>query len=699
MLRLLSLFVGFGLLISSLPGQAALTGHPDQVDPHLVYGVRVAEGDRDAYHLSLEVLNPAAKDLRFVIPHWAPGAYREITGEVRSGGPAWKSLVDFAAVDQDEKSLTVTPDGDRAWKVEAAGARRVKLSYRNTGPGRRANNRSYLAEQSGLIDGPRNWVYLDGFKHLPCSIRFELPKDWRVASGLDPTFDPMVFHADDYDRLADCPTAVGLFHERIFHVRGIAHRVVAVTGGKDPGRNFDAFTDKVRRIVEAYVRMFNDVPHQHYTFIYTDGGGGGLEHLTSTTISAGRADALGDSSLGVTAHEFFHTWNVKRLRPIMLGPFDYTQPVRSKDLWISEGITNYYTNIGLWRAGLRTDQQFLDDYAGTINGFVRNPASLFVPPEESSWTVWDRGGGAISYYTQGEVLGLMIDLLVRGSTGNRKSFDDVMRRTYRKFGGYYRHGPALPGFKSEEFLAEAIAETGVDLEPFWNAHVRGSEPIDWNRYFEAAGWKLDIQDGPQPLLATARRMERHEQGVILVVESGDPLDRSGFKNGDIVASFNGTKTTAPRQLSTSWRTLAVGGSFEAEVKRGDKLEKIKGQILAANEFDGLVLREEEGRIRVVGVPCGTAMHSAGLRDDDILVVPNGTKLPEFEAKLATMPIGETVTFEVRRGEETKKIAVKAAPRRVLQTGRLSAISEPTSAQLAVREGLKTGATSPVTVPK
>lgn len=677
-----------------LLGGTFVAAQPPGPATQLVYRVKVPDEGPRQFEFSLEVLRPQSESLVFVIPLWAPGAYREITVGVRSGQSSWRGLTGFQAVDEKGATRRVQPDGDRRWRVDSKGAGRIVFRWNNPQPGRAANNRSFLTRTAGMLDGPRSWMYVEGRKDLPAHVHFDVPEGWQIATGLDPTFDPTVFHANDYDRLADCPTFLGKFASWTFHVRGVPHRVVVQTDGREPRFDAKKFIDMVRRVVVVYTDLFDDVPYPHYTFIYSDGGGGGLEHLTSTTISAGRASRLNPRFMrGITAHEFFHTWNVKRLRPKALGPFDYTRPVPVDDLWICEGLTEYYTAVGLWRAGLTEDPQFLAAYARSIGSYERNPVCRIVSPQESSRAVWERGRtlSSISYYLQGEVLGLCIDLAIRDRSGNRKSLDDAMRRLYRTYGGYYRNGPPQPGFSSQEFLDVVNAETGVDMTEFWNDHVRDAKPVPWNRYLALAGWQLGIdEETPTAFGNVSVRRSR------LRVRGGSPLAGLGFRDGDQVLEVNGSavRRGSPRRM---FRALRPGEQFSVKVRRGGAETLVSGRVATLSELAVVYLEQGGSGPRVAGVARGTALHRGGLRRGDEIIGVGGEKVADvavLRSLAARLPTSGKTRIEVLRNGQRKAFDVELAPHRRTRVGRMTEVESPTPRQLHLRRALKSGATIP-----
>ncbi|MAG57141.1 MAG: hypothetical protein CMJ83_12680 [Planctomycetes bacterium] len=669
---------------------AVIVARPDPGQTHVVYKVTVkADGPRH-YFFSVEVTNPNQDELVFIVPHWAPGAYREITVGARGGKPSWEQLEGFHAADEKGKKRRVKADGQRRWRVDSKGARKITFSYANTAPGSPTNNRSYLGANSGLIDGPRNWMYVEGKKGLPLHVHFDLPDGWEVGSGLDPTFDPKVFTAKDYDRLADCPTLVGKMKSWTFLVRGVPHRVVADAGRREPRVQEKEFLDTVERIVRVYVDLFDDVPYDHYTFIYTPGGGG-LEHLTSTTIG-GVQRLTGRGLMGVTAHEFFHTWNVKRLRPKRLGPFDYTGPQPVNDLWIAEGITSYYTPLGLWRAGLYQDEEFLQRQAGGIRSWEGNPAHLTQSPEESSRAVWT-GGTRISYYLQGQVLGMMIDLLIRERSDNRWSFDDVMRLMYAKYGGYYRWTPSKPGYESGDWPREIKELTGVDVSEFWASHIQESVPVEWNKYLRSAGWELAITDRPLPSLSSFRT-RRDGRLRRLIIAEGGPAHVAGFRDGDILTKVNG-RTVSRFGASRAFSRLEIGSEWTAEVRRGEESVTLNGVLSVANDFGALTLAPAAGGLKIGEVLRGSSVWNGGVRDDDLLIAVDGKPTRGAGVELADLlgkKAGETVTLRVKRGDAEHDCKITTANRKTIRVGRMKIHAQITDRQRRIRDGMKTGKT-------
>ncbi len=288
------------------------------------------------------------------------------------------------------------------------------------------------------------------------------------------------FRAENFDILYDSPFEVSNFNQLDFTVRGVPHRIVIDgEGNYDPER----MRRDVQKIVEAEVDMFGGIPYHDYTFILhlRANTGGGLEHLNSTALGFRRFDFSTEGGYrrfaALVAHEFFHLWNVKRIRPDALGPFDYTKENYTRLLWVAEGITDYYGNLMLRRADLISDRDYLEDLARRIQNFQSTPGRLQMSAEEASFNAWIKEyrpdensvNSQISYYDKGELLGCLLDLEIRRRSNNAKSLDDVMRYLYHTF--YDKNRNYTPA--DFQKICESIA--GASLENFFARYVRDTK--------------------------------------------------------------------------------------------------------------------------------------------------------------------------------------------------------------------------------
>jgi predicted metalloprotease with PDZ domain len=323
----------------------------------------------------------------------------------------------------------------------------------------------------------------------------------------------------------------------------------------------------LRRVSATAIAIFGTAPYKDYTYIFVAGRGGGLEHLNSTTIGVSTDVLARDpgGAEGVSAHEFFHTWNVKRIRPVELGPFDYERPVRTLNLWLSEGVTDYYTEVILARSGLNNAGDFARRMGDAIGNHRGNAARRLVSPERSSWTAWDspevNDSYVISYYLQGQLLGLLLDLAIRDSTDNAKSLDDVMRYLFDHYAGER-------GFTSDDLRTAIRTAAGPDLRDFWRRYVSGTTEIPWDDYLKAAGWSVGFSEQPAPDARIGTLTPAVQGGRVRAVAiPGSAAAAAGLVTGDELVRVNGRDIVDGSDVTAVVRGIRPGGAVTIQVMR------------------------------------------------------------------------------------------------------------------------------------
>src|SRR5262245_28027319 len=507
------------------------------------------------YEVTLTIGNVVTPQLDLSLPIWTPGSYlaREYSRQVQ----------DFIADAGSEQTLRWRKTDKATWRVETGAAadkpKTIRIAYR-VYANELATQTSHLDATHAYFNGASLFMYVPGATNSPHRIKFIPYKNWRVTTPLAP--DPGAdgyYTAPDYDRLVDSPTEIGTHKLLEFTVRGKPHRA-AIWGQYD----FDdeRLKNDLAKIVEEGAKMFGGLPYDHYTFIIhvQPGIGGGTEHLNSnvsmTTPEAFKSERGYKNFLGLESHEYFHHWNVKRIRPIALGPFDYHQENYTRGLWVSEGITSYYGDLLLRRAGLISVKEYLEGLANTMASYEQTPGRFEQSAESASFDAWIKHyrpdensiNSAMSYYTKGELLGLMFDIEIRALTKNAKSLDDVMRLLLEK------HGLPKPGFTDAELKAAFEKIAGVDLANFWGRFVSGNDEIDFAAYFNRAGLQLtrgyragspyadSKTDKPGSL--GIRAQARGERAVVASVVAGLPAYEGGVNAGDELVAIDGRKIDA-----------------------------------------------------------------------------------------------------------------------------------------------------------
>ncbi len=377
----------------------------------------------------------------------------------------------------------------------------------------------------------------------PLTLHFtQLPSGWRIAMAIQAADSN--FHAENYDRLVDSPVEIGAFQEADFDESGGHFRVIFDANPAD----YDAqkIVADLHRIVAAAITWMNDRPFDTYTFFYhfpRGPGGGGMEHAYSTAIEISAEAMKGnlDALTSVSAHEFFHLWNVKRIRPQSLEPIDYTKENFTRALWFSEGVTSTAEGVIQLRAGLLDERQYLYRLSDEITELERRPAHLTQSAEDSSVDAWLEGFSyyrrperSISYYNKGELLGILLDLAVRDSTADRASLREVlqwMNANYAKKGLFFDDSNGV------RRAAETISH--ADLASFFTHYVAGTEEIPWDDFLRSVGLHVEAETitVPEPGFIASRNFGGPMSVVAVTPDS--EAERSGLQVGDTIVELSG----------------------------------------------------------------------------------------------------------------------------------------------------------------
>ncbi|MET0625020.1 MAG: PDZ domain-containing protein [Pyrinomonadaceae bacterium] len=517
---------------------------------------------------------PATVDL--VMPVWTPGSYlvREFARHVQ----------DFAAADGSGRALPWTKVSKNTWRVESNGAREVRASY-SVYANELTVRTSELNDRHAFWNNANLLMYPDGHLGAPSTLRIEPFGGWKIATGLPPAPGSAdTFRAENFDVLYDSPFLVGNFKTLSFEVAGVPHRVVVDGEG---GYDAERLRADARRIVEAEVAAMGDTPYRDYTFILmlADRNGGALEHLNSVALIIKRFGFSTPQDLRdvhtLFAHEFFHLWNVKRIRPDVLGPFDYTRESYTRQLWVAEGLTAYYENVFTRRAGLMNDRQYLETMAREVQTLQNTPGRLEQSLEEASFDAWIKYyrrdentiNSAVSYYDKGAIVGLLLDLEIRGRSNGARSLDDVMRSLYEEYAKRGRN------YTPEDFQRAAERAAGAGLEDFFRRYVRGRDELDYDAALGWAGLRLDTQSdrAGRPAASVAylgaTLEERDGRLGVTNVPAGTPAYEQGLYAADQIVAVDGYRATLDF-LNARLADKRPGDQLRLSVFRGDELRTL-----------------------------------------------------------------------------------------------------------------------------
>jgi predicted metalloprotease with PDZ domain len=495
----------------------------------------------------------------FKMPSWAPGSYliREFARHVEQ---------EKAMGDKNSK-LKVEKITKNTWRVYHENSTKIMFSYK-VYAFEMSVRTSFIDASHGYINGTSVFMYADGLTNLAATLTVKPFNTWKeISTGLSPVgSDRFVLKVPNYDILADSPIEIGNQKIYKFIAAGIPHEVAVYGGGN---YNETTFTRDITRIIDEATSIFgenpcNTAPFDHYTFlVYSlSKGGGGLEHLNSTSLMQPRFMYQGsgyEGFLSLVAHEYFHLWNVKRLRPKPLGPFDYDNENYTKLLWVAEGITSYYDNLITFRAGYMHRDGYKQTLVNVIANHENSPGSKVQSVAESSFDAWIKGyrpnensrNSTISYYGSGTVMASLLDLEILGATKGQKNLDAVMSYMYQE---YYKKNNR--GYTDEEFQKACEQIAGKPLTIF--KHIYSTEPINYDQYLNYAGLRL----GRYPKDETNFGANlSDDEGKIMVksVEKGSAAYNDDINVNDEIIAIDGN-----RMLSASFALSYANSKYPGE---------------------------------------------------------------------------------------------------------------------------------------
>lgn len=498
-------------------------------EPHTHYAVvdaRVPTDGRDRIELMMAV--------------WTPGSYlvrefaRHIEGlSARSPGGA---------------PLAIQKSRKNRWTVETGGAPRIELSYRVYG--REMSVRTnWIESDFAMLNGAPTFLTLADDANRPHDVTLEMPEGWTQSlTGLArrPDRGPHAYRAADFDTLVDSPIVAGNPAVYEFTVEGTPHTLVNV-GESGVWNGPESATD-VEKIAAELLQLWGETPYDRYFFLnMITQAGGGLEHRNSTLLMTSRWATNARPSylrwLALVSHEQFHAWNVKRLRPIELGPFDYENEVHTESLWVVEGITSYYADLIVRRADLSTTEEYLEALSRQIRGLQTTPGRQVQPVALASYDAWikyyradeNSPNTSVSYYTKGAVIGFLLDMRIRAATGGRNSLDDLMRLAYERFSG-------ARGYTPEEFRALGGEVAGVDLSAWFARALDSTEELDYDEALEWLGLEFpedadETEDDEEGWIGLVTRIVNGRR-LVAQVRRNTPGYVAGFNVGDEMLGIN-----------------------------------------------------------------------------------------------------------------------------------------------------------------
>lgn len=533
----------------------------------LEYQVAMPQPESHLFEVTLRVSGWSLDVLDLKFPVWTPGSYlvREYA----------KHLQNFVACDLEDRPLSWHKVSKNHWQVETVEVSDLVVRYRIFANELTVRT-NHLDGTHGYFNGAALFFFIPGFDRQPIRIAIVPPKPtWSVVSPL-PEIAPHTFLAADFDTLVDSPFEIGIHRRYDFHAAGKPHSLVVWGAGNLPVEKTVA---DIQRIIEVEAELFDGLPYDRYLFLlHLSGNGfGGLEHKNSCTLNYPRFGFRHPDKynrfIQLVAHEFFHLWNVKRIRPKELEVFDYEVENYTPSLWFCEGTTSYYDTILPYRSGIYNAQTFLNIFSKDITRFLTTPGRKVQPLSESSWDAWiklyrrdaNSDNSQISYYLKGSMVSFLLELLIRRNTKNRRSLDDVMRQLWQQF------GQEEIGFTADELQAILARVANTNLDEFFQRYILGIEELPFEEYLHPFGLQIQSETNDSLPFLGIRAATQNGKTTIEFVEAESPAQNAGIDAGDELLAFDGIRVNAEQfdERLADYRsgdTLMVGIFHQDELR-------------------------------------------------------------------------------------------------------------------------------------
>jgi len=518
----------------------AYSGEAQTVPDTVYFTVSMDAPATHYFHVEMECDGKSETDYAFKMPIWTPGYYWRLNFA--------KNVTNFSAENENGNKLEYTKADLNTWQIKGIKEGKVKISY-DVFAYERSVADPFLDDGRAFISPTGIYLFREGLIQKPVVVKIKPYKSWTtVNTGLDKVAGKKnTWFAKNFDVLYDCPVLAGNMEILSFETGGIPYTIAM----ENPAE-FDRATyiSDFKKIIESATKLIGDVPYDHYSFLIMDQGMGGLEHSNSMAVFSNSNYDITNSEgykgwLSFISHEFFHLYNVKRIRPIALGPFDYCNENLTHMLWVAEGFTVYYEYMVLNRAGLMPRQEVLDAFSSTIARFENKDGRKILTATLASYDTWlnffnwnnHTDHTTISYYNIGCALGMLLDLKIRQETGNEKSLDDVMRTIY-----YDLHKKQNRGYTDDEFREICEKMAGCSLEEIFH-YAETTDPMDYQKYLNSAGIEMNLT--PEKQLSYGITVRKNgEDWVITDIDRNSPAWKIGLSIKDRIVLVDGNEANS-----------------------------------------------------------------------------------------------------------------------------------------------------------
>ena len=536
---------------------------------NISYEVSMPEPHTHYYNVKMNVTDYQKEYFDIQMPVWSPGSYlvREFAKNVEA-----------LEARTNGKNLKSEKINKNTWRIYAKKSKNVTIDYK-VYAFELSVRTSFVDASHAYFNGTSMFMFIDKLRNTPHDLTIIPFKDWKKISTSLPKTDKgeFTYQAPDYDILVDSPVEIGNQVTFDFTSAGVLHHVAMYGEG-----NYDIEKLKVdmAKITQACTDVFGENPNKEYTFIIHNitHASGGLEHLSSTTLEVNRWTYEGSAYKGflsLVAHEYFHLWNVKRVRPIELGPFDYNNENYTSLLWVMEGFTSYYDELLLYRAGIYDEETIVRKFQGSISNIENQPGNKVQPVAHSSFDAWIKAyrsnensyNTTISYYSKGSVVANMLDLMIINNSKGKKNLDDVMQHLYKEF-----YKKLDRGFTPAEMQKSLEQVSGLKLDDFYAKYINGTETFDYETLFGYAGFTVETVLNKDPSLGISERNNK-----IRRVYRGSSAYKGGLNVNDEILAIDGYRVNG--NIQDFIDAKKVGDEVSVILSRDNIIQTIKFPLL------------------------------------------------------------------------------------------------------------------------
>jgi len=548
------------------------------------YEVAMSKPYTHYYEVKMTVIGYQKDYFDIKMPVWAPGSYliREFAKSVEKVNATFN-----------KKLLKTEKINKNTWRIYADKAKKVNITYK-VYAFEQSVRTSYLDASHGYFNGTSMFMFIEALKKQPSKLIIHPYKNWKkVSTSLPKTSEKgFVYQAPNYDILVDSPFEIGNQVTFDFTSAGVIHHVAMYGKGN---YNIEKLKVDMAKITQAATNVFGFNPNKEYTFIIHNltYGSGGLEHLSSTTLDVnrwtyGKDDYKGFLSL--VAHEYFHLWNVKRIRPTALGPFNYNKENYTHLLWVMEGFTSYYAKLLLYRAGYYNEEEIVHKFNSSINSIENRPGDKVQPVAQASFDAWIKSyrpnentyNTTISYYTKGSVIANMLDLIIIKQTKGKKNLDNLMQYLYNE---YYLKKQR--GFSAQEFQNAVSKITGLNMASFFEKYVNGTQTFNYKEIFGYAGLSVKkVVDDKTPYFGVST-----SGNVVKSVYRGSSAYDGGINANDEILAIDGFRVN--NNITDFIKDKKVGDVISVLLSRNNIIKTISFSIKARNSVNYYIFKDSE----------------------------------------------------------------------------------------------------------